>query len=126
MLQMSRNSRGKYGSKYTNEDLKNALSCVLERGWTAYKAAKEYNVPEMTLRDRLKVTPSVQEMPDIKQGRPFCLTKEQETELVSYIVEMQKLGFGLSTTDVRREAYKLSRRKSTTVLFQNQEETNRR
>ena len=105
VLQMSGNNRGKYGAKYSPKNLKDALSYVLEKGWTVYKAAKEYNIPEMTLRNRLKVMPSVREMPNVKLGRPFCLTSKQEAELVAYIVEMKEFGFGLSAYDVRREAF---------------------
>ena len=49
VLQMSGNNRGKYGAKYSLKDLKYALSRVLEKRWTAYKAAKEYNIPKMTI-----------------------------------------------------------------------------
>ena len=74
--------REKYWKKYSTDDMKQAIKRVLTEGWTAYKASKEYNVPYMTLQDRLKITPSVEEMPEVKKGRPFCLTAQQESELL--------------------------------------------
>ena len=61
-----------------------------------------------SLQDRLKVTPSADEMPTVKKSRPFCLSNELEMSLVSYCIKMQEYDFDLSATDVRQEAFKLS------------------
>ena len=47
-------------------------------------------------------------MPLLIKGRPFFLSTGQETKLVSYIIEMQELGFGLTANEVRRFAYQLA------------------
>lgn len=103
--------RGKYGQKYNENDLKGALEKILNCGWTIYQSSKEFNIPYNTLKDRLKVTPDPSNMPLVKKGRPFLLSTEQELRLLSYIIEMQELGFGLSANEVRTYAYQIASEK---------------
>lgn len=98
--------------KYSENDLRIALKKIFNDGWSVYKAAKAYGIPWSTLKDRLMVTPSPEEMPTLKCGRPFNLTAEEETKVVSYITKMQSIGFGLSATEVRRYAFQLAQSKA--------------
>ena len=43
----------------------------------------------------------MEEMPSLKKGRPFNQTVDEEFKVVSYITEVQSIGFGLSATEVR-------------------------
>nr|CAD7264236.1 unnamed protein product [Timema shepardi] len=92
--------RGQYGKGYNDSDMREALNKVLKEGWSLYKCSKEFKIPYNTLKDRLKVTPDAANMPVVKMGRPFFLTKEEESELASYVIQMQELGFGLSASEV--------------------------
>ena len=97
--------RGEYSSKYSQQDLKDAINKVLAKGWTIYKASKLHHVPFNTLKRYLEISPGPNDVPDVKKGRPMVLTAEEEQQLVSYTIQMQDLGFGLTATDVRKQAY---------------------
>nr|CAD7263062.1 unnamed protein product [Timema shepardi] len=96
--------RGQYGKGYNDSDMREALNKVLKEGWSLYKCSKEFKIPYNTLKDRLKVTPDAANMPVVKMGRPFFLTKEEESELASYVIQMQELGCGLSASEAMEES----------------------
>ncbi|XP_055700926.1 uncharacterized protein LOC129800511 [Phlebotomus papatasi] len=66
---------------YSKEDLKNALKCV-QGGSTITYASETFNVPRATLYNKL----SGRYPEDCHNGRPTTLTKEQEEELVMWIL----------------------------------------
>lgn len=97
--------------KYTEDDLKNAIQKVLAENWSVYKAGKAYNIPWSTLKDRLKITPSLDKLPVVKIGRPFNLSREDELKIVSYVAKMESIGCGLNATEIRRYAFEISKTK---------------
>jgi hypothetical protein len=52
-----------------------------------------------TLKQMLLISPPAKEVPILERGIPFNLTAEYETKVVSYITEMQSIGFVLSRGD---------------------------
>ncbi|KAK9702407.1 Tc5 transposase DNA-binding domain [Popillia japonica] len=74
---------------YSSITVRTALNKISQDNWSVYRASKHYGKPW-------------------KIGRPFTFTKEIETELVSYIVKMQELRFGLTVNQIRNLAYKLA------------------
>ena len=93
--------------KYSSDDLRAAVGRVLKDGWSTYKASKNYNVPFNTLKRYLCESSGSHDVVISKKGRPLALTVEEEQKLMRYIIKMQELGFGLSASEVRREAFKL-------------------
>lgn len=41
---------------------------------------------------------------------PFNLTSEDEVKIISYVTEVQSIGLGSSTTDVRRYAFRIAKK----------------
>ena len=58
--------------KYSEEDVDNAVNAVYEKEVSISKAAKEFNIPRMTLSDR------VSNRHPGEVGNPTVFTKEEE------------------------------------------------
>ena len=86
--------------------------------WTIYKASKVHHVPFNTLKRYLKISPGPNEVLYVKKGRPMVLTAEEEQQLVPYTTQMQDIGFGLTATDVRKQAYEIAARSGRQNMFQ--------
>lgn len=94
--------RGRYGS----HQLQMALESV-RNGTSLLAAAKEYGVPERTLRRHKEGT--VRNPGQSRLGRHrVVLTDELETDLRNHIQSMEKALFGLTTHDVRLLAYEVA------------------
>ena len=61
---------------------------------TCYSAAKKYKVPYATLHDRLRGKHSSQ------HGKEQILSKDQEEELVSYVIQCCQEGNPQQTADI--------------------------
>ena len=87
--------KGNYRSKYTQEDFKLAMESIQD-GMSVRKAAEEFNVPRVTLMDRLHNRTTE------KLGRPCELTEEEENLLAERVKLMGDWGFPLTMIDVRK------------------------
>ena len=87
--------KGNYRSKYTQEDFKLAMESIQD-GMSVRKAAEEFNVPRVTLMDRLHNRTTD------KLGRPCELSEEEENLLSDRIKLMGDWGFPLTMIDVRK------------------------
>ena len=67
------------------------------------QAAREYGVPATTLKRRIDTSLPA----EAKPGPQTVLSKVEEERLVSYIITMAQIGFGLSPHDIRSLAYEL-------------------
>ncbi|KAJ4451731.1 hypothetical protein ANN_03202 [Periplaneta americana] len=83
---------------------------VLERDRVEARtwSSDEFNIPYSTLKDRLNITLDPSKMPFVKEKNSFFISGEKEAELMSYVVEMQELGFRLTATQVREFAFRLA------------------
>ena len=88
--------KGNYRSKYTQEDFKLAMESIQDGGMSVRKAAEEFNVPRVTLLDRLHNRTTE------KLGRPCELTEEEENLVAERVKLMGDWGFPLSMIDVRK------------------------
>ena len=88
--------RKKTGERWKVEDMTKALECVRKDGMSCYKAAKEFGIPEQTLRDRLKGKVA----DDATAGRPTALTKEEEDEVAATCILFAEWGFGIGKEEV--------------------------
>jgi len=82
---------------YSEEDLLNAISEVKSKNLSYRKAAARYNIPTMTLSDKVKgKTPMHKYTP----GPSSYLSQDQEEELINYLLHMAKIGYGVSRKDI--------------------------
>ena len=87
--------KGNYRSKYTQEDFKLAMESIQD-DMSVRKAAEEFNVPRVTLMDRLHNRTTE------KLGRPCELNEEEENLLAERVKLMGDWGFPLTMIDVRK------------------------
>ena len=87
--------KGNY-RKYTQESLKDAYQAVQD-GMPVLKAAKQYGVPESTLRDRVLGKFGLDQT---KSGPKPLLSMDQESKLVKHVHAMSNAGFCMARGDV--------------------------
>lgn len=78
------------------------LNIILDRFHGTMTIAREHRVPRCTLRRRWLEN---QNDSRHRAGHSTILSHEQETELVSYILQQQRNGFPMSVDDARKLAY---------------------
>ena len=66
-----------------------------------YRAARVYQVPESTLRDRTRQNVSI----DCHHGANTLFTKDEERKLVDHILYMADIGYGYSLMDIQYMAW---------------------
>lgn len=87
--------KGNYRHRYRQEDLLRAISAVVEDKMSFRSAAKEFGVPNTTLRDRIQMRVSA------NLGRPAVLTMEEENTMAERLVLMSEWGFPLTKLDLQ-------------------------
>ena len=97
-------SRGLRG-KWSEEQLKLAVSDVLNNSVSVKHSAEIHGIPRLTLRRHVKRA-SQGFAVSKKLGRSSVLSAEQETELVDLILSMVNRLFGLTKRDVRGLVFK--------------------
>ena len=85
----------KYRGRYSQENLLAAVKEVKEKRMSLGQAAKEFQVPKITLWDRVKDRVSDQ------LGRPTVLSKMEEQILVERALILGEWGFPLTRRDLR-------------------------
>lgn len=77
-----------------------AAANAVRNGMSLYRASVEYGVPRNTLRARVNGDAAKK-----AYEKPCVLGEANEKALVDRIIYLQRLGFGLTITDVRRLAF---------------------
>ena len=95
--------------------MKKAIEAVAIQKKSLRQAAGEYDVPAITLNRRIDTSPPA----EAKPGPQTVLSKEEEERLVSYIITMAQIGFGLSPHDIRSLAYEIAENSGHNHLFTN-------
>lgn len=104
LFQMGRTYKRKTNkSSWSAADMAKALH-EIRGGRPIRKVGKVFNIPESTLRDRLKSGSSE----TAKLGRNPVFTREQETELANHVILMSNMFFGLTPIELRRLAYEFA------------------
>ncbi len=89
--------------QWTKESMAAAVKCV-ENDMGIREASRLYNLPYETLRRRTNhVVPL-----ECTSGPSTVLTSDEEEQLVSYLIKMGDMGFGLSRDDVMITAFKIA------------------
>lgn len=87
--------RGSY-INYSSKALDNAFQAIKE-GMSVHDAAKQYQVPLTTLRDRVDRQISI----DVVSSKPPPLfTQEQESYIVEHIKTMSEIGYEYTRAEV--------------------------
>jgi hypothetical protein len=120
-LQMVRNYCKKTNrQEWSIDSMNTAIQAVLNKEMGYYKASKQFNVPQTTLERhvRKKVEDPNYEI-NKKGGSKFqCVfSKEQEEELVDYLLGMESRLFGLNMKDLRSLAFQLANRNNLSHQF---------
>ncbi|XP_059061706.1 tigger transposable element-derived protein 6-like [Achroia grisella] len=100
------------------ENMKQPIDAVLSKTAGYRKAAHLYSVPQTTLKRHVAKIRKGELSLDSTLGnfKPVFSEKEEE-ELVSYIIEMEKRLFGLTTIVLRKLAYQLAEKNGKTHKF---------
>ena len=93
---MPRNYIRKRAVRWTEDDMKKALSVVKDGKMTSYAAAKQYNIPRETFRRYLNSNSDTR----VKSGRPTVLTTNEEEEITQAIMLMVEWGYGIGRSEV--------------------------
>ncbi|CAH2219755.1 jg26433, partial [Pararge aegeria aegeria] len=94
---MVRIYKRKIVTKYSEENLREAVEAVRKKIITSYTAAVKYSIPRSTIIHRLYGTRGAKQS---KPGKPTAISKDQETKIASYIHTMEKCGFLLTKKDI--------------------------
>lgn len=98
---------------YTYEDLERAVSAVREGGFSIRNAQRTYGVPFNTIRRR--VNGSVN-MNCQRPGPQPLLGSECEKEIYEAVVQLQKMGHGLSRKEILKLAAEVDAKREITVF----------
>ncbi|CAH2097657.1 unnamed protein product [Euphydryas editha] len=94
------------------EKMRTALEAI-RNGSKIKTAAKNFNVPESTIRDRLKLGEDY----NPPMGRKATFKKEEEEELVAFITLMAKKFYGITQQQLRKLAYDFAIKKNVKNIF---------
>lgn len=98
---------------WSEDSMKAAIEAYLSREFGYLRAATHFQVARSTLRDRVKMAQRTGQSTTESATKGFgrfkiVFSHEQEEELVSHILEMEKKLFGLSINKLRKLAYQLA------------------
>ncbi|CAG5020839.1 unnamed protein product [Parnassius apollo] len=94
---------------WSMENMKQAIDAVLSKTVGYRKAANLYSVPQTTLeRHVAKIRKGELSLDSTPSNFKPVFSKQEEEELVKYIIEMEKRLFGLTTIVLRKLAYQLA------------------
>ncbi|KAK9753781.1 CENP-B N-terminal DNA-binding domain [Popillia japonica] len=86
---------------HTNEDLEKAVSAIREGGLSIRKSERTYQIPFNTIRRRVNGSVDMH----CKRPRPQSLLgAECEKDIYEAVVQLQKMGHGLTTKEVLKLA----------------------
>ena len=105
--------------QWTEDCLKTAVAAVKD-GSSVRSAAAASGIPRKTLADYVKRGTVIKKSP----GPPTVFSARDEEELVARIIRLQKVGFPLSSVDVRRAAFQYARRIGLSEKFGNNAKVN--
>ncbi|CAK1590376.1 unnamed protein product [Parnassius mnemosyne] len=94
---------------WSMENMKQAVDAVLSKTAGYRKAAHLYSVPQTTLeRHDAKIRKGELSLDSTPGNFKPVFSKQEEEELVRYIIEMEESLFGLTTIAIRKLAYQLA------------------
>jgi len=105
-------------ASWTQEDLNKALTAIQDQNIAIRTAAKNNNIPEKTLRNRIKTGNFVKGT----LGKKCHLGEETEKQLVEHIKKLQSRGFAPSRKNLRKIAFNLSQKMNLKQVFNSEKQ----
>ncbi|XP_072395080.1 uncharacterized protein [Diabrotica undecimpunctata] len=90
-------------SKWTEDELKAAIT-ALRSGRKIREVGQSFNIPESTLRDKLKSNSHKK----IKLDRKPIFNDEQESTIANHVKKLANMFFGVTLLELRRLAYQFA------------------
>lgn len=81
------------------------------------ECARVYNIPKTTLYRHVKCLNKIANNAVKKFGKPTTLPEQIEEELVSHILKLEELMFGLTINDIRKLAFDIAQRNQLAHVF---------
>ncbi|KAJ4440924.1 hypothetical protein ANN_10772 [Periplaneta americana] len=107
----ARKAKGVYG-KWKEENLQLALVAISE-GVGVNEAARRYNIPSATLKTYNKRKDAKIRQP----GHPLDLPQEVENDLVTHLLQLEKMFYGLTRRSVMKLAYEIAEKNKLATWF---------
>ncbi|XP_069702661.1 uncharacterized protein [Periplaneta americana] len=107
----ARKAKGVYG-KWKEENLQLALVAISE-GVGVNEAARRYNIPSATLKRYNKRKDTKIRQP----GHPLDLPQEVENDLVTHLLQLEKMFYGLTRRSVMKLAYEIAEKNKLATWF---------
>lgn len=101
---------------WSSDNLKTAIEAV-NGGSSIRKAARDFNIPETTIRDNMK-----RALPSDSLGRKATFTPEQEQELVNHVIKLANLFYGVTPLGLRKIAYDFAAKNNIEHRFNDQKQ----
>jgi hypothetical protein len=94
--------------------MENTIIKVVNNGRTVYKTGKSFwdTVEQLKRYSIIYCYARKKKNPFIRVGKRLHLTAAEELKIVSYLIQMQLIGFGLSGNKIRRYSFQISKNKS--------------
>lgn len=97
-------------ASWTSATLQSAIKTIRDEGISVNKAAQQYQIPYSTLKKRYRLANSGDDAysrsPSL--GRKAVFTSEQEQILVSHILDMSNIFYGLTSIQLRKICYNMA------------------
>lgn len=108
---MGKYKRTSQRHSYSKEDLKTALTLILQHGEIIRDVGRRYKIPESSLRRHIKIRNHIREKKSTSLGRAPIFTPEEEKELADHALRLAKMFFGLTSKELRTLAFKFAEEK---------------
>ncbi|KAJ8945555.1 hypothetical protein NQ318_020401 [Aromia moschata] len=90
-------------AQWTENELEAAITAI-QSGRKIREVGRSFNIPESTLRDKLKININTKG----KLGRKPVFNDEQETAIASHVIKLANIFFGITPAELRRLAYQFA------------------
>ena len=94
------------GDAWTEDNMQTALNEIKSGAVSMRRASAKYGIPRTTLLSRIS-RGTVGPVVSMGRYRPV-ISSEMEEELKKHLIQLEKLFYGISTTDLRRLAYEFA------------------
>ncbi|KAB0805657.1 hypothetical protein PPYR_02627 [Photinus pyralis] len=101
---------------WSSDSLKKALEAI-NGGSSIRKAGRDFNIPESTLRDQMKLA-----SPSVSLGRKGIFTPQQEQEIVNHVIKLANLFYGVTPMSLRKIAFDFAVKNNIKHNFNNQKQ----
>lgn len=97
-------------ASWKSATLESAIETIRTKGISVNKAAQQYHIPYSTLKKRYRLANSndITYSRSLLLGRKPVFNSEQDEILVSHILDMPNMFYGLTSTQLRKICYDMA------------------